>query len=53
MTPAQLAPLNQRLDTLESFMPKSQTKLSTTKPTSTWSTTNGHGNDWAIQVRQT
>lgn len=26
ITPAQMSPLNQRLDTLESFMPKSQTK---------------------------
>jgi hypothetical protein len=36
MTPAQLAPLNQRLDTLESFMPKSQTEISSDPKPKSW-----------------
>ena len=48
MTPPQLAPLNQRLDTLESFMPKSQTEIST-GPKAKKSKAMA-GNDWAIRV---
>jgi hypothetical protein len=48
MTPAQLVPLTQRLDTLESFMPKSQTEeLPAKKPR------DEGGNSWTIQVRTT
>jgi hypothetical protein len=49
MTPAQLLPLNQRLDTLESFMPKSQTSA---KPISQPNMVPGSqffGNDWSIK----
>lgn len=49
MTAAQLAPLKQRLDTLESFMPSSQTQL-----TSTISKANvTGGNDWTLKVCRT
>jgi hypothetical protein len=48
MTLPQLAPLNQRLDTLESFMPKSQTEISADpkfKKAKVMA-----GNDWTIRV---
>lgn len=51
MTPAQLAPLNQRLDTLESFMPASQTKMDKTNAAKTKKKVGG--NDWSIKVRST
>ncbi|KAL4931026.1 uncharacterized protein BDV17DRAFT_19247 [Aspergillus undulatus] len=41
-TPGQMAPLLQRLDALESFMPASQTKLATRKRTKV----GGGGTDW-------
>jgi hypothetical protein len=44
MTPAQLMPLNQRLSTLESFMPRSQTNPNARKKTAVG------GNDWTIRV---
>ena len=46
MTPAQQAPLNQRLDTLESFMPKSQTSAAAIK----MKAKGLDGNDWTIKV---
>lgn len=49
MTPAQLSPLTQRLETLESFMPNTETgvmsKLQNSKITVQ------HGNDWTTKVR--
>ncbi len=54
MTPGQLAPLSQRLDTLESFMPKSQTDLGTKdQPKKKQKDESGSGNDWTIKVRDT
>lgn len=50
MTPAQLLPLNMRLDTLESFMPKSQTSA---KPIAQPKKVAGNeffGNDWSVKV---
>jgi len=46
MTPTQLAPLNQRLDTLESFMPKSQT----VKDPKKGKMPDSGGTDWLIKV---
>jgi hypothetical protein len=48
MTPPQLAPLNQHLDTLESFMPMSQTEISA-DPKFKKSKVMA-GNDWFIRV---
>ncbi|KAL5326655.1 hypothetical protein ACEPPN_004343 [Leptodophora sp. 'Broadleaf-Isolate-01'] len=47
MTPAQQAPLTQRLDTLESFMPKSQTEVNNNQ---TKNRKNVGGNDWSIKA---
>lgn len=47
LTPAQLAPFIQRLDTLESFMPKQQTGRSVTGKKIKKSTS---GNDWNVKV---
>lgn len=49
MTPGQLAPLTQRLDTLESFMPKSQTE-SDVRNKSKKKQMDVGGNDWTIKV---
>lgn len=48
MTPGQLAPLTQRLDTLESFMPKSQTQSNLKD--STRKQQDEGGNDWTVKV---
>ncbi|KAJ5050430.1 uncharacterized protein L3040_002313 [Drepanopeziza brunnea f. sp. 'multigermtubi'] len=45
MTPAQQAPLTQRLDSLESFMPKAQTQVNALKA----KTSKESGNDWTIK----
>lgn len=56
MTPAQLAPLRQRLDTLESFMPTEQTIASTGASTGASQKKGSsrskmrHGNDWSVKV---
>jgi hypothetical protein len=47
MTPAQQAPLTQRLDTLESFMPKSQTGAIENK---TKKLGRPGGKDWSVKV---
>jgi hypothetical protein len=47
MTPAQQAPLIQRLDTLESFMPKSQTEINAKRSKQKQAV---GGNDWTINV---
>ncbi|PVH72139.1 hypothetical protein DL98DRAFT_611852 [Cadophora sp. DSE1049] len=47
MTPAQQAPLTQRLDTLESFMPKSQTGAIKNK---TKKLGRAGGNDWSVKA---
>ena len=47
LTPAQLEPLNQRLDTLESFMPKTQSVITSKKKTFTQK----NGTDWEPSVR--
>ncbi|KAK0124580.1 hypothetical protein ONS95_009529 [Cadophora gregata] len=47
MTPAQQAPLTQRLDTLESFMPKSQTGAI---PKKTKKSNHPSGNDWSVKA---
>ncbi|CZS99912.1 uncharacterized protein RAG0_08179 [Rhynchosporium agropyri] len=47
MTPAQKAPLTQRLDTLESFMPRSQTGA---KDKQVMNHSNVDGNDWTIKA---
>ncbi|KAH7360826.1 hypothetical protein BKA65DRAFT_523720 [Rhexocercosporidium sp. MPI-PUGE-AT-0058] len=47
MTSAQQAPLTQRLDTLESFMPKSQTEV---KGSQVKKRRDGGGNDWSIKT---
>ncbi|KAH8592091.1 hypothetical protein B0O99DRAFT_518191 [Bisporella sp. PMI_857] len=51
MTPAQLAPLKQRLDTLESFMPKSQTQAMPKFPSAKKQKpmNRASGNDWTIE----
>ncbi|KUJ12771.1 uncharacterized protein LY89DRAFT_592320, partial [Mollisia scopiformis] len=46
MTPGQLAPLTQRLDTLESFMPRSQTQVDNKEQAR--KKKNESGNDWTI-----
>jgi hypothetical protein len=46
MTPAQQAPLTQRLDTLESFMPKAQTQVTAFKA----KIAKESGNDWTVKV---
>jgi len=53
MTPAQLGPLRQRLDTLESFMPKWQTEtdVATAKRLKK-AAKNAGGNDWSVKVFQ-
>jgi len=48
LTPAQLAPFQQRLDTLESFMPKHQTSYSAMGKKKPRDPT---GTDWKSQVR--
>lgn len=51
LTPAQLAPLTQRLDTLESFMPKSQTGVAL--PASAKGPKKAsipEGNNWEVKV---
>jgi len=51
MTREQLAPLTQRLDTLESFMPKSQTeRISVATPKKKRTVKPGSGNDWTIKA---
>lgn len=52
MTPAQLAPLNQRLETLESFMPKSQTIVSAANAPKTKAANKAvnKGNNWDVKV---
>lgn len=47
MTAAQQAPLTQRLDTLESFMPKSQTGVANKE---TKKSGQLGGNDWTVKV---
>jgi hypothetical protein len=47
LTAAQLGPLKQRLDTLESFMPNSETVLIKKK------TSGSKGNDWTHKVSKT
>jgi hypothetical protein len=47
MTPAQLGPLNQRLDTLESFMPKAETEISSKQKRKSLDTS---GTDWTNEV---
>jgi hypothetical protein len=49
MTPAQLGPLNQRLDTLESFMPMEQTTLTTAK-LGKKQAKSARGNDWTPEA---
>lgn len=49
MTPAQLSPLTQRLETLESFMPNTQTGA-TGKGRKSKAAVQ-HGNDWTTKVR--
>jgi len=48
LTPPQMGPLQQRLDTLESFMPQSQTG---TQPTKGKKAKQTSGNDWTPKVR--
>jgi hypothetical protein len=48
MTPAQLGPLQQRLDTLESFMPDAQTRNLGNKKGK--SVLVNSGNDWTSEV---
>jgi hypothetical protein len=52
LTAAQLGPLNQRLDTLESFMPKSQVKLggADNKNKGKFKGSQGKGNNWTHEV---
>lgn len=55
LSPAQLGPLNQRLDTLESFMPNDQTIFGSTAARKGKGKGNGQrveqvGNDWSSQV---
>ena len=47
LQPGQLAPHTQRLDTLESFMPRSQTESSANKSQTRQTVA---GNDWTIKV---
>lgn len=49
MTPAQLSPLTQRLETLESFMPNTQTGVMGKRQKS--KVTGQKGNDWTTKVR--
>lgn len=49
MSPAQLSPLAQRLDTLESFMPNTQTGAKL--PRQKGRPVRQYGNDWASKVR--
>lgn len=49
MTPAQLSPLTQRLDTLESFMPNTQTGVRFQRRKG--KAARQHGNDWNSKVR--
>ena len=49
MTPAQLSPLTQRLETLESFMPNTQTGVTSKRQKSKAAVQ--HGNDWTTKVR--
>lgn len=50
LTPAQLSPLNQRLETLESFMPKTQTEIGATKLKRKAKAASQHGNSWDSKV---
>lgn len=51
MIPTQLAPLTQRLDTLESFMPEGQTQSQTNSGRKGKRLTSGEmGNDWTSKV---
>jgi hypothetical protein len=56
LTPAQLGPLKQRLDTLESFMPDSQTGIPNVSIAAAKGKKKGkmkvlqHGNDWSPKV---
>lgn len=50
MTPAQLSPLTQRLDTLESFMPNTQTGVKL--PRRKGKRVRQYGNDWTPNVRK-
>jgi hypothetical protein len=51
MSPAQLGPLNQRLDTLESFMPAWQTEMDEKKVVNMpKKITKLVGNDWSVKV---
>jgi len=50
MTPAQLAPLQQRLDTLESFMDASQTSKPSFQSMKKKNLTAAKGNDWRLEV---
>lgn len=49
MTPAQLSPLTQRLDTLESFMPNTETGV--TPPRRKGKVVRQYGNNWSSKVR--
>lgn len=56
MTPAQLGPLHQRLDTLESFMPQAQTAFKQTyglKRKGSNKAADRDGNDWSPVVCST
>ena len=51
MTPAQLGPLNQRLDTLESFMPVWQTEVDKIRAANLKKAAKKMGgNDWSVKV---
>jgi hypothetical protein len=53
MTPAQKMPLTQRLDTLESFMPKSQTAAVSVYGKNRMNKKKAvGGNDWTVKVRK-
>lgn len=51
MTPAQLSPLTQRLDTLESFMPNTQTGVTLPRRKGKEKVVRQYGNDWSSKVR--
>lgn len=52
MTPAQLTPLQQRLDTLESFMHSSQIGMRSSQNVKSNQAEPFKGNDWSLKVRQ-
>lgn len=50
MTPAQLSPLTQRLETLESFMPNTETGVMNAQRKGKCKAAGQHGNNWASTV---